>query len=164
MRHLKVFLAVLVLAIAACRSIPSDVRQAHDLSVVESAAAFDNVEAVLLQIEADIESIDDEFIKKEYDEWVKHMNTVLEARATVWKYLNEKESDLELKGAYATGDRLAKDISNNFIILCKNWEEIFTDPNHNPDNYIPFFRRDMKRFNELERKFHEWIAQFKVKG
>ena len=45
MRQLKVILAVLVLAIAACRSVPSDVRAAHDLSLTESKAAYSMVDA-----------------------------------------------------------------------------------------------------------------------
>lgn len=164
MRQLKVILAVLVLAIASCRSVPSDVRQAHDLSMTESAVALGIATDILIKIEAKSTELNDASVTAAYTEWAEHMSKVTSARAVVAGYLDDSDAGADVSGPYAIGLMLLNDMNRNFATIEANWANMILDSMVEPRGvFIGKFRKDIERFKVLERKFDEWIKQFKVK-
>jgi hypothetical protein len=165
MRQLKVFLAVLVFAIAACRSVPSEVRQAHDLSLVESRAALETAQDTLTKIETKSEELNDESVMASYKEWKEHVENLYEARETVRKYLVDSKAGTDVIEPYAVGQQLLIDMNDGFAAILMSWKEMLKSENQTEAaEFVRLFRKDIERYRVLERKFDEYIKQFKVKG
>lgn len=165
MRQLKVILAVLVLAIAACRSVPSNVRAAHDLSLTESKAAFVIAEDTLAKIETKSAELNDATVSAAYVLWLEHRNKVVSARGVVARYLADSKAGKDVTEPYATGRQLLADMNRGFAVINARWVDILkTENDADRVEFVALFRKDIDRFRVLERKFDEYIKQFKVKG
>lgn len=164
MRQLKVFLAVLVLAIVSCRSVPSDVRQAHDLSMTESAAALGIATDILVKIETKSIELSNESVTAAYTQWRQHMVKISAARDVVYRYLVDSSAGTDVTIPYSTGAKLLNDMNRGFVTIEASWTSMLLAENDAAaKNFIALFRKDIQRFKVLEHKFDEWIKQFKVK-
>jgi len=167
MKSLKVLLAMLVLAVAVvgCRSVPVDVSEAHIASMIRSNDALDVAEQTLKAVEAQSVLLNDALVDAAFQKWTRQIERTMTARGVVHKYLLDTKVDLEVSSAYSTGHKLLVDMHANFSSVKRFWEEMIMDENaQRRDLFIRLFRDDIQRFNTLERKFDEWISQFKVKG
>jgi len=165
MRQLKVFLAVLVFAIAACRTVPTEVRQAHDQSLIESRAALEVADDILFKIEVKSLELNDEFVMASYKEWKEHVEILYKARDTVHKYLINSKAGVDVTSPYAVGQQLLVDLNDNFATILVSWKEMLkTENEEDAAEFIKLFRKDIERYRILERKFDEYIKQFKVRG
>jgi len=164
MRQLKMFLAVVVLAIAACRSVPADVRQAHDTSMVESKAALVIATDTLAKIETRSTELNDATVLAAYKEWISHISVMRDARGIVALYLAESKAGPDVEGPYSVGLRLVTSMDRGFAAINQHWAAMI-DPLREDDAkvFLALFRKDIERFKVLERKFDEWIKQFRVK-
>ena len=162
---IKSFVAAIVFALAlvGCKSVPADVRAAHDESMTFSANAFDVAEDVIAKVREPVAELNDELVAEAYALWVFNISNLLSKRAIVLTYLESDEP--ELVDSFTVGNQLIADLAFNFRDVKDNWENIATYPDRDKVNtYLDQFARDFDRFRELERKFDEWIKQFPVKG
>ena len=157
-------ICILALACVGCKSIPAEVRAAHDTSLELSAAAFVEAEDLIAKVRTPVAELNDEYVTALYQRWVESISKLIQQRSIVRTYLDE-EKEYELESAYGVGHDLISDLAVNFSDLAASWEEIATFPDKDRvDGYLGGFTRDIARFRELERKFDEWIKQFPVKG
>lgn len=165
MKTLKFLLVTLVLAIAACRSVPTEVRQAHDLSMVESEQAMGIASDTLTKIETKSEELNDESVSAAFNDWSEHMAKIIEARNVVANYLNESKAGEDVTGPYTVAQIILSDMHNGFSQINRWWADMLKEENDAAAaQFVAMFRRDIDRFRTLERKFDEWIKQFKVRG
>jgi len=150
MRQVRVFLAVLVLAIAACTSVPREVRAAHDLSLTESKAAFDVAEDTMAKIETKSAELNDATVREAFIEWETHLGKVRDAREVVTKYLANNKMGQDSLGPYSIGTKLLYDMHSGFQTINALWTEMLK-PERDADTkaFMEFFRRDIERFRIL---------------
>ncbi len=164
MRTLKSLVLVLVLAVAACRSVPSDVATAHQTSKTESAAALTLAEGTLQKIEDKSAELNDASVTAAYNEWAAHVAKIREARAVVAKYLVDTSAGPDLTGPYQVANQILADMDTGFGLVNLHWQEMLEDGRAaDAAEFRRLFRRDIERYRILQRKFDEWISQFRVK-
>ena len=165
MRTFKVLVATLILAIAACRSVPSEVKQAHELSKTESVAAVGLATDMLLKIEEKSAELNDDLVTSAFVSWTSHRVNIDLARATVMEYLQNTDAGLDVTNPYIVGARLLRDMDRGFLTITRHWEAMLLDE-RSVDRaiFIERFRKDIGRFETLERKFDEWMKQYRVGG
>lgn len=161
MKHLKVMLAMLVLVIAACRTVPANVRTAHDLSIAESSKAFNAVDNFIQDVGIRVGEIGEEEVMAAYNGWRDGIDKAVAARAIVKKYLIDTKAGYDANRGYDVAERLLADLNLNVGQIWADWPELNTTSGK---IFVARFRLDMARFGTLERKFDDWIRQFKVKG
>lgn len=161
----KVLVAVLfALSIIGCRSVPFDVHQAHEQSMTESDAMFDIVEPLLSKVESGVNDLDSTEVRAKYDVWIEHLNELALARNFVLKYLKDTKAGEDLTGPYILANDIMRDMNAGMDMLTFYWEQFFDEQDQGEEEFVALFRRDIERFKILERKFDEWISQFRVKG
>jgi len=164
MKQIKILFTVLIFALAACRSVPRDVRTAHDLSISESSAAFVIAEDTLNKIEIKSQALNQDSVRDAFTEWNNHLDIVVEARRIVEAYLRSG-SDPELINSYVVASQLLSDMDRGFLVIDAAWESMLALENTaKAAEFVALFRKDIQRYRTLERKFDEWIKQFKVRG
>ncbi len=165
MKNLKILLAMLVLAliVVGCRTVPSEVMVQHGISLQESDEALGVAEQTLKAVEAKSDLLSDELVTAAFVRWTEHVERIMAARGVVHQYLLETKADLEVTSAYSTGHKLLMDMHRGFNSINRYWEEMLTRDTDR-ERFIELFRKDIERFQVLERKFDEWISQFRVKG
>ena len=165
MNKIKNFFLIIVLAVAACRSVPSDVSEAHKFSMVESKAAFEIADTTLTAVANKSAELNDERVTALHTKWLEHKSNISKARAVVRKYLVETDAGADLTGAYDVATVMLNDMDNGFASVNRAWEEMIDPANSvQAETFISLFRRDIERYKELEKKFDDWISQFRVKG
>lgn len=165
MRTMSKLFLVLVLAVAACRSVPRDVADAHQITKTEGEAAMVLASDTLTKIETKSEELNDASVDAAFEEWQEHLNAVLEARAVVTKYLNESKAGDDVTKSYAVAQQLLLDMHGGFIAIDKYWQQMLLEERAaDAERFVTLFRKDIARYRELMRKFDEWISQFRVKG
>ena len=92
MSQIKSIFLCLILALAACRSVPQDVITAHEASMTESALALGGMNRLLAQIENAVAELDDAAVVAAKNEWRGHVIAALENRATVEKYTTARSA------------------------------------------------------------------------
>jgi hypothetical protein len=153
---------VLAFAVTACRSVPSEVAVQHSLSMQESDEALVIASNTLIELER--KSID-MGVADEFGEWLKHVEKLMEHRGVVHRWLVESKAGEDVIGPYATGHKLLMDMHRGFYSINAYWKDMLTEENDEARaKFIELFRKDIERFRVLERKFDEWISQFRVKG
>lgn len=164
MKTIKSIVFILFLAIAACRSVPSDVNQAHQLSKVESAAALSVAEDTLEKIEDKSAELNNTSVTAAFDSWATHLKNIQEARIVVQNYLVQTKAGDDLTGPYNVANQLLLDMNGGFVGISVSWADMIK-PEREVDavKFIALFRKDIERYRVLQRKFDEWINQFKVK-
>ncbi len=161
MRGFKVLFLTLVLLVAACRSIPGDVVAAHEIDLKESKSALVKLENVLKKVESKTVEFN---VQEVYSEWTEHFINIVAARIVVSDYLKESK-EFELSGAYNTGLRLLEDLDGGFTFVAAEWLQVLHEANDvSRVKLLVGMRKDIARYRILQRKFDEWIRQFKVSG
>lgn len=164
MKSLKVLLGMLVLALAltGCRSVPGEVLASHNMSVVASRFAFEIAEDTLVRLEEKSITLG---VADEFLQWTEHLNLIMTYRGTVQKYLVDTKADTDVVGPYSIGHKLLVDMHGGFWMVNAHWKDMLREENDEArTRFIELFRKDIERFKVLERKFNEWISQFRVKG
>ena len=165
MRQLKIFCLALVLAVAACRSVPADVRAAHDGSQASTSATMTIASQTLSLIESKSEELSDESVSHAFDLWKMEYNNLIQMRLIVLDHLKINPKDSDVVTSYILGNRLLSDMNVGFNQIDMHWKLMLDGANADKVAlFIKLFRRDIKRFRILNRKFDEWIRQFTVKG
>jgi len=153
-----------LLVVASCRSIPSEIRKEHDMVMAESTAALDIASDTLMKLETASNELNDAYVSATFLSWKQHYTAVLEARKVILNYLGSNKTDSDLVPGYNTGTQLIIDMHNGFIQINLYWQLMLKDENApKRAEFITAFRRDITRYRLLQRKFDEWIKQFKVK-
>ena len=164
MRALSNVLLALVIAVAACRSVPRDVHDAHELSKTESKAALVVAEGLLDKIALKVEDLSDDVVIAEHKKWMASLDTTIKAREVVLQYLIDNE-EFDLGDAYVVGLKLLHDMNGGMTMIRLYWKQMISEERTtDAAKFVQLFRKDIARFRELERKFNEWISQFPVKG
>jgi len=165
MRQIKVLCFALVLAVAACRGIPAEVRAAHDASQASTMAATAVAQETLTKIEAKSAELNDDSVSAAFETWKTEYSNLLMARSIVLDYLRLKPGDAEVAQAYLTGNRILNDMNRGFNTIDMYWNLMLQEENaEQAATFVQLFRKDIERFNALNRRFDEWIRQFPVKG
>jgi len=167
MKNLKILLAMLVLALVVigCRTVPAEIIKAHQDSMWTSERAFGIAESTMIQIEDKSTELNEFSVSLAFAQWTKYINQIIVWRSTVRRYLIEAKADANVIGPYGIGYRLLVDMHTGFHTINHNWKNMIeADGEANATKLIELFRKDIQRFKILERKFDEWIRQFKVKG
>jgi len=149
-------------SLVGCRTVPTEVKAAHELSIVETDAAFSKMQGLFTQIENRVDTLNDEAIQAIRQEWENHIVKVFDARTVVRGYLTDTQADTDVTFGYATGTRLLADLDINAHTVFVVWDRMLAGE-VGTDEFLAAFRRDIQRFKTLERKFDEWIKQYRVK-
>jgi hypothetical protein len=166
MRTIKSLLLVLVVAIAACRSVPQEVKDAYNRTKTDGAAILVVAEDVLDKIETASSEVNDEYVSAAYNKWHEHYEQLVSDRAVVVDYLLSSKADKAANG-YIVAGKLLSDMNISMREIVVHWETMLSDVENNPNiigKFIDTFRRDIQRYRTLQRKFDEWIEQFRVRG
>jgi len=164
MKMFRVLFLVLVLSAFGCRTVPQNVADSHNTTMVESEAAFEVANDVLEKIGNQSAVLDNEFVQDSFEEWKEHHTNLLEARKIVLHYLRTTDTKLEVTNAYRVGADLLSAMNDGFEQISVFWEDMVKDENKiRAEEFIRLFRKDIDRYRTLERKFDEWISQFRVK-
>jgi hypothetical protein len=165
MRQIKVLCLALVLAAVACRGIPVAVRDAHNESQTSAMAATLVAQETLVKIEAKSAELNDVSVSAAFETWKTEYTSLLTARTVVLEYLQTKPSDSEVAQAYLTANQILRDLNGGFNQISMHWRLMIAEENaEQAARFVYLFRKDIERFNTLNRKFDEWIRQFPVKG
>jgi hypothetical protein len=165
MRQLKVLCFALVLAVAACRSVPADVRAAHDASQASTTAATFVAEETLNKIESKSAELSDESVSAAFATWKTEYNNLVMTRAIVLDYLRISPKDSEVAKSYIVAHRILNDMNGGFNQIDMHWRLMIAEENaEKAALFVKLFRRDIERFRTLNRQFDEWFRQFSVKG
>ena len=90
---------------------------------------------------------------------------MVSARGVVARYLADSKAGKDVTEPYTTGRQLLMDINRGFAVINSQWANILkTENDVKRAEFVALFRKDIDRFRVLERKFDEYIKQFKVKG
>lgn len=162
MKILQSLSLILIVVIAACRSIPENVRVAHDISIEQSEHAMNTAQRFMDILEAQIEVIDDNGVQSIKSHWVGYIRMVILHRQIVQKYLGLEAEDVLLSKAYFTATQLLSDIDFNFMVMTNNWDVFFDEIDHGEEAFIAHMRADIARLKKLESSFDKWIKQFNV--
>jgi (p)ppGpp synthase/HD superfamily hydrolase len=134
--------------------------------MTESAAALNGMDRLLFKIENAVVELDDVVVAEAATEWKKHVDATRDARAKVKAYLVNTKAGADVNAGYDVAKRLLDDLDFNAFVVHTNWRplmEALKNGTGNADEFVEHFHRDIGRFKELERKFDEWIRQFKVR-
>ncbi len=161
MRQIKMFLAILVLTLVACRSVPTEVMEAHNASRLEARTAMALAEKIL----SNTENLDgfELNIVDAVIQWSEYMLVIMENRNIVNDYLISSKVDSDVLNGYDTGKLLLLSLNGGIAKVNERWADFFNDIDEDEGLFRQLMRQDIERFEILERKFHEWITQFKVK-
>lgn len=163
---MRKFLLGLLVMVAACRSVPGELVETNNKMRRESTAAFVVAEDTLKKIEQRSAELNDESVTAAWKEWALHVEQATAARVYVQDYLrlSANSSDKDVSNAYEVGSRLLADLDYGMGEIQLYWSEMVDPANEDKAQaFVAMFRSDIVRFNELQRKFDEWLKQFPVK-
>lgn len=156
MRKFTILLA-LVVALAACRSVPLDIRQAHDTSLRNHTVAVAVIKNLTSKPVADLTAEEVRSAQEVFEaQWVQ----LFENRTKVANWLFIEKAKDAAQG-YAAGQAIYSDMNRHYLVMFLKWQQYDTPE---AKLHIRLWLDDAARAAELNRKFDEWIRQFRVKG
>jgi hypothetical protein len=132
--------------------------------MTESAIALGIATDTLIKIETKSTELSDESVTAAYYKWREHVAKIAAARRVVNVYLLDSKAGADVTGPYSTGTKLLADMDHGFRIINQYWADMVSvERTVESATFVALFRKDIERFKVLERKFDEWISQFRVR-
>lgn len=158
----KFMIGLLLLVMAACRSLLQETVDAYAVSQSESNAIVSIWEEQLVPSANNpnppVTDIDALAVT-----YFDHIHKLAVARDTIQIYLDSAKGDPDAAFGFNTGTQLLMYIDANIQQVLKSWEQ-WLDPNSDKEQFIVDVNNMIADFKVLDRKFDEWIKQFKVEG
>jgi hypothetical protein len=157
----KLFISFfLAMAIVGCRSVPFEVRAAHDDGFKAQKLAIRNVTDVIeagLDTNATTTQEEVDALRVSYKQ---EMAKALELRNKVQMWLDSEDID-EASSGHEVLIKTLKAIDANHKVLFDNWTKI-----KNPDaaGFVAYMKQHLGWSEDLLHRFDDWIRQFKVSG
>lgn len=157
----KFVIGLFLLVVVACRSLPQDVADAHATSQDESTAIVSIWEEQLVpSANGNSDVVTD--VNELAMEYSEHVHKLIVARDIVKTYLESANGDPDAALGFNTATELLLDIDLNIQLVLNNWEA-WRDPESDTSQFIKDVNEMIVNFKTLDRKFNEWVKQFKVK-
>jgi hypothetical protein len=161
---MRKILIVFILLLAACRSITKEVSDANVESNSKSTELLKLWEERILPKVNTGEQYNLEELNNLTKEWSSKYAELVSKRNLIQSYLDSNSGDADTALGFQTASVLISDINKNILQIFSDWQSwLSLDDISGKEQYIVFMKLHVERFNTLNRKFNDWVSQFKVK-
>jgi hypothetical protein len=155
----KFMVGLLLLVVAACRSLPQETVDAVAISNAESAAIVSIWNDKVVPEKGQNGTIDVNALAVQFAD---HVHKLFVARDQIQQYLDGSNGDSDAALGFRVATDLLMDIDANINMVFATWDK-WIDPAVDAEQFIADINKMISDFQLLNRKFNEWANQFGVK-